>query len=69
MSPRIVIQPLAALTPSLRLHLIRFCGVLAPNANLRVFVAPSARAARAGSKVRRVRGELRTPLTGSPELR
>ena len=30
--------------------------------------APRARADRAGSKVRRVRGELRAPLTGSPEL-
>jgi len=34
-------QQLAALVPRPRLHLIRFVGVLAPNAKLRAPVAPA----------------------------
>ena len=40
MSPLEFMQRLAALVPRLRLHLIRFHGVLAPNAKLRALVVP-----------------------------
>lgn len=40
MSPLEFIQRLAALVPRPRLHLIRFHGVLAPNAKLRAMVVP-----------------------------
>ena len=40
MSPLEVMQRLAALVPRPRLHLIRFHGVLAPNAKLRALVVP-----------------------------
>ena len=40
MSPLEFLQQLAALEPRPRLHLIRFHGVLAPNANLRALVVP-----------------------------
>jgi hypothetical protein len=40
MSPLEFMQRLAALVPRPRLHLIRFHGVLAPNAKLRPFVMP-----------------------------
>ncbi len=40
MSPQEFIQRLAALVPRPRLHLIRFHGVLAPNAKLRALVVP-----------------------------
>jgi hypothetical protein len=42
MSPPEFMQRLAALVPSPRLHLIRFHGVLAPNAKLRALVVPQA---------------------------
>ena len=41
MSPLEFMQRLAALVPRPRLHLIRFHGVLAPNAKLRAMVVPS----------------------------
>ena len=41
MSPREFMQRLAALVPRPRLHLIRFHGVLAPNAKLRSEIIPS----------------------------
>ena len=40
MSPLEFMQRLAALVPRPRLHLIRFHGVLAPNAKLRALVVP-----------------------------
>ena len=40
MSPLEFMQRLAALVPRPRLHLIRFHGVLAPNAKLRSLVVP-----------------------------
>ena len=40
MSPLVFLQRLAALVPRPRLHLIRFHGVVAPNARLRVQVVP-----------------------------
>jgi hypothetical protein len=40
MSPREFMQRLAALVPRPRLHLIRYHGVLAPNARLRPLVVP-----------------------------
>jgi hypothetical protein len=40
MSPREFMQRLAALVPRPRLHLMRFHGVLAPNAKLRALVVP-----------------------------
>jgi len=40
MSPLEIMQRLAALVPRPRLHLIRFHGVLAPNAKLRAQVVP-----------------------------
>jgi len=42
MSPLEFMQWLAALVPRPRLHLIRFHGVLAPNAKLRALVVPQA---------------------------
>jgi hypothetical protein len=42
MSPLEFMQRLAALVPRPRLHLIRFHGVLAPNATLRAAIVPSA---------------------------
>ena len=42
MSPLEFMQRLAALVPRPRLHLIRFHGVLAPNAKLRALVVPRA---------------------------
>jgi hypothetical protein len=42
MAPREFMQRLAALVPRPRLHLIRFHGVLAPNAKLRPEIVPSA---------------------------
>ena len=42
MSPLEFMQRLAALVPRPRLHLIRFHGVLAPNAKLRALVVPQA---------------------------
>ncbi len=42
MSPLEFLQRLAALVPRPRLHLIRFHGVLAPNAKLRPAIIPSA---------------------------
>ena len=42
MSPLEFMQRLAALVPRPRLHLIRFHGVLAPNARLRSAIIPSA---------------------------
>ncbi|HEY6353454.1 MAG TPA: transposase, partial [Burkholderiaceae bacterium] len=47
MSPLEFMQRLAALVPRPRLHLIRFHGVLAPNARLRALVVPQAPPARA----------------------
>ena len=44
MSPMEFMERLAALVPRPRLHLIRFHGVLAPNAKLRSKIIPSARA-------------------------
>ena len=44
MSPLEFMQRLAALVPRPRLHLIRFHGVLAPNAKLRALVVPQGRA-------------------------
>ena len=41
MSPLELMQRLAALVPRPRLHLIRFHGVLAPNAKLRAIVVPA----------------------------
>ncbi len=41
MSPLEFMQRLAALVPRPRLHLIRFHGVLAPNARLRAAIVPS----------------------------
>jgi hypothetical protein len=41
MAPLEFMQRLAALVPRLRLHLIRFHGVLAPNAKLRSEIIPS----------------------------
>ena len=41
MSPLEFMQRLAALVPRPRLHLIRFHGVLAPNAKLRSLVVPA----------------------------
>ena len=41
MSPLEFMQRLAALVPRPRLHLIRFHGVLAPNAKLRAMVVPA----------------------------
>jgi hypothetical protein len=41
MSPLEFMQRLAALVPRLKLHLIRFHGVLAPNARLRSEIIPS----------------------------
>jgi hypothetical protein len=41
MSPLEFMQRLAALVPRPRLHLIRFHGVLAPNAKLRREIVPS----------------------------
>jgi hypothetical protein len=46
MSPLEFMQRLAALVPRPRLHLIRFHGVLAPNAKLRALVVPQEAAAR-----------------------
>jgi hypothetical protein len=46
MSPLEFLQRLAALVPQPRLHLIRYHGVLAPNATLRAQVVPQAPAAR-----------------------
>jgi hypothetical protein len=43
MSPLEFMQRLAALVPRPRLHLIRFHGVLAPNAKLRPLVVPQGR--------------------------
>src|SRR6202162_1437504 len=40
MSPLEFMQPLAALVPRPRLHLIRFHGVLAPHAKLRAEIVP-----------------------------
>ena len=40
MSPQEFMQRLAALVPRPKLHLIRFHGVLAPNAKLRAMVVP-----------------------------
>jgi hypothetical protein len=40
MSPLAFMQRLAALVPRPRLHLIRYHGVLAPNAKLRARVVP-----------------------------
>ncbi|MCZ2438934.1 MAG: transposase [Burkholderiales bacterium] len=45
MSPLEFMQRLAALVPRPRLHLIRFHGVLAPNAKLRALVVPQGPAA------------------------
>ena len=52
MSPLEFMQRLAALVPRPRLHLIRFHGVLAPNAKMRALVVPQAPDDR---KVRRCR--------------
>ena len=43
MSPLEFMQRLAALVPRPRLHLIRFHGVLAPNAELRALVVSAGR--------------------------
>ena len=43
MSPLEFMQRLAALVPRPRLHLIRFHGVLAPNAGLRAAIVPAHR--------------------------
>ena len=52
MSPLEFMQRLAALVPRPRLHLIRFHGVLAPNAKLRALVVPHGPAqATGGSEV------------------
>ena len=48
MSPLEFMQRLAALVPRPRLHLIRFHGVLAPNAKLRALVVPQALEAATG---------------------
>jgi hypothetical protein len=51
MSPLEFMQRLAALVPRLRLHLIRFHGVLAPNARLRPLVVPQPQLAQARTSV------------------
>ena len=50
MSPLEFMQRLAALVPRPRLHLIRFHGVLAPNAKLRALVVPQVPDVRARGK-------------------
>ena len=49
MAPLEFMQRLAALVPRPRLHLIRFHGVLAPNAKLRAMVVPQAPEAATGT--------------------
>ena len=49
MSPLELMQRLAALVPRSRLHLIRFHGVLAPNAKLRALVVPNGPAQATGN--------------------
>ena len=49
MAPLEFMQRLAALVPRPRLHLIRFHGVLAPNAQLRAMVVPQAPEAATGT--------------------
>ena len=69
MSPLAFMQRLAALMPRPRLHLIRFHGVLAPNAKLRGDGgATRAPAARPTHAARRVRGDLCAPPPGEVEL-
>ena len=69
MSPLEFMQRLAALVPRPRLHLIRFHGVLAPNAKLRALVVPQGPVEGAqAAQARRVRGELCAPPAGAHEL-
>ena len=69
MSPLEFMQRLAALVPRPRLHLMRFHGVLAPNAKLaRDGGATRAGGARPGSATRRRRGELCASPPGAAEL-
>ena len=62
MSPLEFMQRLAALMPRPRLHLIRFHGVLAPNAKLRALVVPSGQEqpAQAGEATPEPESELET---------
>ncbi|MEZ5659387.1 MAG: transposase [Burkholderiaceae bacterium] len=69
LSPIQLMQRLAALVPRPRLHLIRFHGVLAPNARLRARCARSAgaRARRTGRRTRRRRAKrARAHWLGAP---
>ena len=50
MTPLEFMQRLAALVPRPRLHLIRFHGVLAPNAGLRAAIVPGAMQGRGGRR-------------------
>jgi hypothetical protein len=61
MSPLEFMQRLAALVPSPRLNLIRFHGVLAPNAKLRALVVPQ------GSEVREQTTEVAAASEGGAE--
>jgi Putative transposase len=69
LSPHEFMQRLAAPVRRPRVHLIRFHGVLAPNAKLRPLVVPQEpRAAGAGQTARRGRGELCATPPGAAEL-
>ena len=69
MSPLEFMQRLAALVPRPRLHLIRFHGVMAPNARAaRAGGAARAVGARPGRATRRVRDGLSAPPPGAAEL-
>ena len=67
MAPMEFMQRLAALVPKLRLHLIRFHGVLAPNAKLRKAVVPFRRSRRRWRPHRHTRAiaTTRRPGTGT----
>ena len=69
MSPLEFMQRLAALVPRPRLHLIRFHGVLAPDAELRALVVPAGPAEEAGvSEPAATEPELRTPPASPHQL-
>jgi hypothetical protein len=62
MEPLEFMERLAALVPRLRLHLIRFHGVLAPNAKLRREIVPAPAQHTAKTKRRRHRLAMQTVL-------